>query len=145
MLRLIPRTQIPASLVEITSSAATTSSKSFQLVFIWLLATVKRKRLLNELPAHGAALEVPHAAVAQARVPAGQEHPVHRAVLAHHAVLAAVLGRVPRAAGEPSPLQQTVVRAVFFRGGTAGRSGVVVCGHEKLLKNQRNKFKDHYK
>ena len=127
--------------MEITSSAATASSKSFQFVFILLLATAKRKRLLDELPAHGAALEVPHAAVAQARVPAGQQHPVHRPVLAHHAVLAVLLCSVRRTSRESSPLQQTVGCALFFRRGIAGRSGVVICGHEKLLKNQRNKFK----
>lgn len=127
------------------SSVVTTSSKSFQFVFILLLLTAKCKRFLNKLPAHRAPMKIPHTAIAQARVSAGQEHPVHGPVLANNAVLATLLWRLYFAFGESSLFQQASVCAFTFWRGIARRSGIIICRHEKLLKNQRNKFKDNYK
>lgn len=114
-------------------SVVTTFSESFQFVFILLLLTVKCKRLLNELPAHGAPLEIPHTAVAQARVPAGQQHPVHGPVLANNAVLAALLRRLYVTFRKSSLFQQAAVCAFTVWRGIAGRSSIIICRHEKLL------------
>ena len=112
-----------------------TSSKSFfHFVFILLLLTTKCKGFLNKLPAHGALLEVPDAAVAQARVPTRQQHPVHSPVLAHDTVPAALLRRLQLAFRQSSLFQQTSVCTFVFRRGITGGSGIIICRHEKLLK-----------
>lgn len=111
-----------------------TASGGFQHVLVWLFLTAKCKGFLHKLPAHGTLLEVTHTAVAQARVPARQEHPVDAPVLAHHTVLAALLHRLRFAPSQAGLLQQALLGTPVCRGGVAGGAGATICRHEKLLK-----------
>lgn len=119
----------------------TTSSKSFQFVFILLLLTAKCKRFLNKLPAHRALLKILHTAITQARVSTRQEHPVHSPILANNTVFAILLWRVYFTFRESGLFQQTLVCALFFWRGIVGGSGVIICGHEKLLQIKETSLK----
>lgn len=108
-------------------------SGGFQHVLVWLLLTAERKGFLHKLPAHGALLEVAHTAVAQAGMPARQQHPVHAPVLAHHTVLAALLHWLHITPSQSCLLQQALLGISVCWGGPAGGTGAAVCRHEKLL------------
>lgn len=111
-------------------------SGGFQHVLVWLLLTAQREGFLHKLPAHGTLLEVAHTAVAQAGVPAGQQHPVHAPVLAHHTVLAALLHGLHVTPSQACLLQQALLGASVCGRGPAGGTGAAVGRHEKLLESK---------
>lgn len=116
-------------------------SGGFQHVLVWLLLTAQREGFLHKLPAHGTLLEVAHTAVAQAGVPAGQQHPVHAPVLAHHTVLAALLHGLHVTPSQSCLLQQALLGASVCWRGPAGGTGAAVGRHEKLLESKESSVK----
>lgn len=105
-----------------------------RFLLILLLFAAKWKRLLHELPAHWALLEILDAAIAQARVSAGQEDPVDGAVLTNNAVLAAFFLHFCFISSQPSLFQQPSVSAALTREGITGGGCRAICRHEELLK-----------
>lgn len=105
-----------------------------RFLLILLLFAAKWKRLLHELPAHWALLEILDAAIAQARVSAGQEDPVDGAVLANNAVLAGFFLHFWFISSQPSLFQQPSVSAALTREGITGGGCRAICRHEELLK-----------
>lgn len=105
-----------------------------RFILLLLLFAAEWERLLHELPAHGALLEVLDAAITQARVPAGQEDPVHGAVLANNTVFAVFFLQFWFICSQPGLFQQPSVSAALTREGIAGGGCRTVCRHEELLK-----------
>lgn len=103
-------------------------------IFILLLFTAEWERLLNKLPTHWTLLKILNAAIAQARVPAGQEYPVHCAILAHNAVFTVFFMQFWFIFSQSSLFQQASICASLIWRGTTRRWCRTICRHEELLK-----------
>lgn len=104
-----------------------------RFILILLLFAAKWKRLLHELPAHWALLEILDAAIAQARVSAGQEDPVHGAILANNTVFGVFFLQFRFISSQPGLFQQPCVSAALTREGITGGGCRTICRHEELL------------
>lgn len=104
-----------------------------RFILILLLFAAKWERLLHKLPAHWALLEILDAAIAQARVSAGQEDPVHGAILANNTVSAVFFLQFRLISSQPSLFQQPSISAALTREGVVGGGCRIICRHEELL------------